>query len=115
MATSAPSAPAKATTGAAAEAPAVVTVNHVVGSKAQIAQAIFDEDARAKPRKEVIGRMRTEAGLTEAGASTYYQNMKKTAGMVKPRVLVTTEVQQGGTAPSPTVAVVPPVKETTTA
>lgn len=37
-------------------------------------------------RKEVIMALRTQAGLTEKGAATYYQNMKKKAGLVVAKV-----------------------------
>lgn len=114
MATQAPAKHAQASNASAADAAAAtVTVNHVVGSKAQMAQEIFDQDARTKPRKEVISRFMKEAELTQAGASTYYQNFKRIAGMVKPRVIVTTNVEQGGEAPrAPATGA---VKETTTA
>lgn len=75
-------------------------VTHVKGSKAALAQAIFDEDARKKPRKEVIARMISETGLTQSGASTYYQNMKGKAGMVNKREMVTMKVATGGSTPS---------------
>lgn len=73
----------------------VVTVTHVAGSKAAKAQEIFNEIGRTAPRKEVIARMQHETGLTAAGASTYYQNMKGKAGMVNKRVMVTMPVPQG--------------------
>lgn len=44
-------------------------------SKKEIAVRIFNEMKDAK-RKEVVERFQKEAGLTKAGASTYYQNIK---------------------------------------
>ena len=67
-------------------------VTHVKGSKAERAQAIFNEIGGTAPRKEVIARFTNEVGLSVSGASTYYQNMKAKAGMVHKRVLVTTRV-----------------------
>ena len=77
-----------------------VFVTHVKGSKAAKAQEIFNEIGRTQPRKVVIGRFVQEAELSPSGASTYYQNMKKNAGMVNRRELVTTAVVQGGHAPT---------------
>lgn len=54
-------------------------------SKAAIARTIFDS-MRESPRKEVLQQFMTQAGLTEKGAQTYYQNFRRDAGMVSPRV-----------------------------
>lgn len=51
-------------------------------NKAAIARQIFNEIGTDEPRKTVIERFQKEAGLTPAGAATYYQNMKKDAGLV---------------------------------
>ena len=90
------------TTETVAEVPAVVaateeqlTTNtevmaaaevHVV--KADLGRTIFAEELAKGPlvRKDVIARLVGEAGLTKAGAATYYQNMKKKAGLVVARV-----------------------------
>ena len=77
-----------------------VFVTHVKGSKAARAQEIFNEIGRTQPRKVVISRFVSEVELSPSGASTYYQNMKKNAGMVNRRELVTTAVPQGGHAPT---------------
>lgn len=47
-------------------------------SKAGIARAIFRKLAK-KPRKDVLAAFISDAGLTPAGASTYYQKMKHAA------------------------------------
>lgn len=58
-------------------------------TKVQIAQQIFDQErARTNDqlsRKLVIELIMNAANLSKAGASTYFQNMKKEAGMVIPR------------------------------
>lgn len=77
-----------------------VIVTHVQGSKAHVAQQIFDRIGRTEPRKNVIAAFVSDAGLSPSGASTYYQNMKKAAGMVNKRVLVSTVVEQGGQTPT---------------
>jgi hypothetical protein len=51
-------------------------------NKAAIARKIFNEIGTDQPRKAVIERFQSEAHLTPAGAATYYQNMKKEAGLV---------------------------------
>lgn len=51
-------------------------------NKAEVARHIFNEVGVDLPRKEVLQRFQKEAGLTAAGASTYYQNFKKEAGLV---------------------------------
>lgn len=51
-------------------------------NKAAIAREIFNEVGTSLPRKDVITRFVNEAKLTPAGAATYYQNMKKDAGLV---------------------------------
>ena len=48
-------------------------------SKASVARAIFAEDFGRVARKDVIARFMAEAGLTKAGAATYYQKFKKAA------------------------------------
>ena len=76
-----------------------VFVSHVKGSKAQIAQDIFNEIGGTAARKDVINRFVNEVGLSVSGASTYYQNFKSKAGMVQKRVLVTTQVRQMPNSP----------------
>lgn len=49
------------------------------GSKLEKAQSVFDQHFPDKSRKEIIQLLVTEVDLTPAGASTYYQNMKKKA------------------------------------
>lgn len=58
-------------------------------SKSKLAQAIFaDELAKqtatgtAMVRKDVLARFMNEAGLSKAGANTYYQNIREKAGLV---------------------------------
>lgn len=51
-------------------------------SKASVARQIFNSAAPDTPRKDILARFQSDAGLTKAGAATYYQNMKKDAGMV---------------------------------
>jgi predicted solute-binding protein len=48
------------------------------GSKAGICRAIFKKLAK-KPRKDVLSAFMEDAGLTPAGASTYYQKLKHAA------------------------------------
>jgi hypothetical protein len=53
-------------------------------TKADIGRTIFNEELpNGLVRKTVIGRLIKEAQLTKAGAATYFQNMKKKAGLVK--------------------------------
>lgn len=47
-------------------------------SKAGMARALFKK-LSGKPRKEVIQQFVDKIGLTEAGAATYYQSLKKAA------------------------------------
>jgi hypothetical protein len=51
-------------------------------NKAAKAREIFNEVGTSLPRKDVIKRFQDEAMLTPSGAATYYQNMKKDAGLV---------------------------------
>lgn len=50
-----------------------------VVSKADISRNIFEEEVKSGEliRKKVIARFKAEAGLTDAGAATYYANFKK--------------------------------------
>lgn len=48
-------------------------------SKAGLARAIFKKVGAKKPRKDVIQQLISQAGLTAAGASTYYQKLKHAA------------------------------------
>ena len=60
----------------------------VAVNKADKARVIFAEAYAQSPvpqRKEIIGRMVAEAGLTKAGAATYLQNFKTKAGLVVKR------------------------------
>lgn len=55
-------------------------------NKAAIANAIFDECYKMNPvpqRKDILARVKEEAGLTDAGAATYLQNYKTKMGLVK--------------------------------
>jgi hypothetical protein len=65
-------------------APTVIQTE-VATSKAAKAREIFSEMA-GSPRKDVVQKFVAEAGLTEKGAATYYQNFRKEAGMVQSRV-----------------------------
>jgi hypothetical protein len=53
-------------------------------TKADIGRTIFNESLATGNlvRKDVIARLVAEAGLTKAGAATYFQNMKNKAGLV---------------------------------
>ena len=56
-------------------------------TKADLARTIWDDemtkhDMTCPARGHTITRLCNEAGLTKAGAATYYQNMKKKAGFV---------------------------------
>lgn len=70
-------------------APMVVTTAKAE-NKADKAREIFNDcyknyhvDPKSVPaRKDIINRMVTEAGLTQAGAATYLQNFKDKAGLV---------------------------------
>jgi hypothetical protein len=64
------------------ESPAIVAdVDLTVKvTKVQLAKAIFDDMFWANPpvkRKDILNAFIEEAGLTKAGASTYYQNFTK--------------------------------------
>lgn len=48
-------------------------------SKAGVARAIFRKLGGKRPRKDVIAAFIDQAGLTPAGASTYYQKLKSAA------------------------------------
>ena len=56
----------------------VAKKDSTVESKMDIAVKIYDEEKKKKgfSRKGCILRFVTEAGLTKAGASTYYANIK---------------------------------------
>jgi len=65
----------------------VVINQNVVVTKASLARGIFEEELlNGLSRKNTINRLILEANLTKAGASTYFQNMKKKAGLVVSRV-----------------------------
>jgi hypothetical protein len=52
-------------------------------TKASIARIIFEEEyAVGLVRKVVLFRFMDEAGLTAAGANTYYNNLRKSYGLV---------------------------------
>jgi hypothetical protein len=68
-------------------------------SKAEKARAIFGE-MQNSPRKDVVARFVTDAGLTEKGAATYYQNFRKEAGLVHNRVEPASTQATGRAAPS---------------
>lgn len=51
-------------------------------NKMAISRKIFNEIGTKEPRKNVIARMKDEANLSDAAAATYYQNLKKEAGLV---------------------------------
>lgn len=53
-------------------------------SKMSKAVEIFTR-LNGSPRKDVISAIQSELGMSKAGASTYYQNAKKRAGLVSPR------------------------------
>lgn len=53
-------------------------------TKAEAGRIIFEEELKnGLVRKVVINRLKNEAKLTKSGAATYFQNMKKKAGLVK--------------------------------
>lgn len=56
-----------------------VKAMEVLESKADVAREIFTESygKEGSSRSDIIDRFVKEAGLTKAGASTYYQNLKK--------------------------------------
>lgn len=49
------------------------------GEKKEAAEAIFNEHYKKVPRKDIIEMFMTTVGLSAAGASTYYQNLKRVA------------------------------------
>ena len=60
---------------------------NVLLTKADKARTIFDEELQnGLVRKTVLNRLMNEALLTKHGASTYFQNMKKKAGLVHSKV-----------------------------
>ena len=82
------------TTNTAAETPAAAAPK-----KSEIARVIFGEMYGKSPRKDVIARFKAEAGLSEAGAATYYQNFVKAAkeaGAEPARVVAATEIEAAG-------------------
>lgn len=66
----------------------VVEVAKVV-TKKSLALAIFNEELATGQlvRKNVLARLITESGFTKAGANTYYQNMRKEAGLVSTKAV----------------------------
>ncbi len=46
-------------------------------SKRELAQVIFDKHFQQLARKDILVMLIADAGLTKAGANTYFQNMKK--------------------------------------
>lgn len=65
----------------------VIINQNVVITKASLARGIFEEELKnGLVRKDTINRLMGEANLTKAGAATYFQNMKKKAGLVVSRV-----------------------------
>lgn len=64
-------------------------------SKTAKAEAMFAA-MPGQPRAVVIQRFEHELGLTPKGASTYYQTMRKRAGMVAPRGEGGTAAPKGG-------------------
>jgi hypothetical protein len=55
-------------------------------NKSAIATAIFDECYKMSPvpqRKDILARVKQEAGLTDAGAATYLQNYKRKHNLSK--------------------------------
>lgn len=56
-------------------------------TKADVGRSIFEEELKnGLVRKTTIDRLMKEALLTKAGAATYFQNMKKKAGLVNSKV-----------------------------
>lgn len=74
---------AEATVQLAETATVVATTEHKL-TKADTGRTIFNEELATGTlvRKTTIDRLMKEAGLTKAGAATYFQNMKKKAGLV---------------------------------
>lgn len=61
-------------------------VQEIKTNKVAFAKAIFEEVLNSGTqlvRKDIISRFINEVGLTKKGASTYYQNFKKAAGLVE--------------------------------
>lgn len=55
-------------------------------SKASISRTIYLEEQKipGRQRKDVIARYKAEAGMTDAGAATYYQTNKAKFGALTP-------------------------------
>jgi hypothetical protein len=71
-----------------------VALEVVKVNKALIAKSIFEEELAKGElvRKDVLVRFLAEAGLSKAGANTYYQNFRKTNGLVHAKVEEVAEV-----------------------
>lgn len=82
-----------ATTQQPKQGPVVIATQQST-SKAAKAREIFSE-MQGQPRKDVVQKFVAEAGLTEKGAATYYQNFRKEAGMVVSRVETVQVAPQG--------------------
>lgn len=83
-----------------AQAPVVIQPQ-AAQNKAAKAREIFSEmQTEGKPRKDTIQRFVDEAGLTEKGAATYYQNFRKEAGLVHSTVQTVPNMATGRNAPS---------------
>lgn len=93
-------------TEVAAEAVTEVVAIATSKNKAEKARAVFEE-LKDAPRKDLMARlMSDEVGLSKNGANTYIYNMRKSAGMVKPRAAVVTEATTAET-PAPEAAETP--------
>ncbi len=63
----------------------VVVEAKLVETKADIARRVYDDfEAKNTPfvRKDVINAFMTVAGLSKKGASTYYQNIRRSKGLI---------------------------------
>lgn len=61
----------------------VVINQEVKVTKSSLAKVIFEEEMKVGlVRKTVLGRFMNEAGLTVAGANTYYNNLRDKHGLV---------------------------------
>ena len=76
----------------AIETTETVAVVAAVASKASLARSIWEAELAAQnasgvamSRKAVVDRFVKEAGLTLAGARTYFQNFRQKANLVTPR------------------------------
>lgn len=76
---------APATNVAPAAAPIIVAPTKADKGRTVFNGFLVDGKLTAE-RKVVIKALQSEAGLTEKGAATYYQNMKKKAGLVVAKV-----------------------------